>query len=166
MKKKYLVLITLLFNANCVYSTPIPSSPNSVCKSFTVAPGIEDFIYDDNSLILSSAQRRDKLPFEGNLYRFYTETNEIIKINRIQEPTDVFFNPHGISFATKKNGEQWLYVISHPHKKLASNINHSILIYKIEKNIATFIQKLENKEFLKSPNDVYALPDGTILCYK
>ena len=158
---KYIFFLFSIIILNCKNTLP---NTNTQCQKITIAPGIEDFEYNpkNNTFIIASTQRREKLPFESGVYLLYPETNKVVKFNIINNPSNLYFNPHGISLATQKNGNQLLYIISHPSKKNKATHNHQILVYQLQNHNLTFIEAIENKELLYSPNDIYAMSNGTL----
>ena len=141
---------------NC-FSHVDPKGPKN-CEKISGTPGPEDLAIDRETgiLYISSHERREKNK-TGYIYTLdlKKETKTPVKIETNYPEK---FAPHGIFFANI-SGVKKLYVISHP--RLIGGNEHTIEIFKIEKEKLIFEATLKN-ELLLSPNDLFVTQDGKI----
>jgi|JI8StandDraft_1071087.scaffolds.fasta_scaffold125741_2 arylesterase/paraoxonase len=157
----------LFMVVNC--SQPIQSikpSTNSTCQKISGTPGPEDIelvkVNQKSYIIVSSHERRIENT-NGKLFFInpdpLKESFNSVPLNVDRYPEN--FRPHGIS-TSKKNGKLRLYAISHPGLE---NKKHTIEIFELkdEANFTwTYIGELTHAN-LKSPNDLFALPDERLI---
>ena len=141
---------------NCFSHVDPKGSGN--CEKISGTPGPEDIAIDRESgiLYISSHERREK---NKTGYIFTLDLKKEAKIPvkmEINYPEK--FAPHGIFF-TNVAGTKKLYVISHP--KLIGGSEHTIEIFKIEKDKLIYESTLKNENLL-SPNDLFVTQDGKI----
>jgi arylesterase / paraoxonase len=144
------------FTTNC-FSHVDPIGSQS-CEKITGTPGPEDLAIDRETgiLYISSHERREKNK-TGFLYTLDVKKEAKIPL-KIETNYPEKFAPHGIFLATVL-GVKKLYVISHP--KLIGGSEHTIEIFKIEKDKLSFEATLKN-DLLLSPNDLFVTQDGKI----
>ena len=126
-------------------------------------PGPEDMVLDSLSgqprLLVSSADRRGHSQ-EGRIFSVDFTTFTAVSLPRLDEPEGLSFNPHGISLVRSGTGRTLLYVINHRSDR-EDQSRHSILVYEVLPNHLVFTEELTSP-LLVSPNDLCALPDGSI----
>ncbi len=145
--------------AACTKEPPPPVELN--CTQVPLGPGPEDMELDLSGrprLIFSSHDRRD-FDKEGDLYSLDLKTGGKSVITRRDEPENFAFRPHGISLVKSVSGESVLYVVIHETR--ITGKGHGIAVYKLTGNLAIFRDYLQDP-LLDSPNDLVALPDGTM----
>jgi hypothetical protein len=134
------------------------------CRLISGVIGPEDFEYlpEANGLVVSSLDRRAPEETPGGLYWIdLTKPPE----EQVAEPilTDYpgHFKPHGLTFQPTEEGGR-LFVISHPE---TGEWPHTIEIFSLTSSDGTraweHVQTLTG-ELLISPNDLVALPDGSL----
>ncbi len=140
------------------------------CRTVQGVPGPEDFVLDDVTyggrrprLIVSSQERRRTDPNgeflePGTIYAVPLSRNGEFEtpeaftfVNRDDYP----FHPHGFDLVESTEG-LLLYVINH-----ALQQSHSIEVYGVRRDELVFLRRLRST-LLVSPNDLLALPDGTL----
>jgi arylesterase / paraoxonase len=158
-------LAALLSACNLRDPLPIPSEESFGCRRVQVANGPEDFSLDTwhgpPRLLVSSHDRRHP-ETSGGIYFLEIDTEKTGEIPRIGEPSDIkAFKPHGVDI--RNTGDQTLfYVIVHdPYGRMERSEN-AVMIYSVEKDSLRFLQMLEDKRCLWSPNDLSVLPSGEI----
>jgi arylesterase / paraoxonase len=141
---------------NC-FSHVDPKGPKN-CEKISGTPGPEDLAIDRETgiLYISSHERREKNK-TGYIYTLDLKKEAKAPV-KIETNYPEKFAPHGIFFANVA-GTKKLYVISHP--KLIGGNEHTIEIFKIEKEKLIFEATLKN-ELLLSPNDLFVTQDGKI----
>jgi len=160
INSSFILLLSLFllgyFSINC-FSHVDPKGPRN-CEKISGTPGPEDLAIDRESgiLYISSHERREKNK-TGFLYTLDLKKDSKIPL-KIETNYPYKFAPHGIFFANV-SGVKKLYVISHP--KLIGGSEHTIEIFKIEKDKLSFEATLKN-ELLLSPNDLFVTQDGKI----
>lgn len=130
-------------------------------REITTKAGPEDIVLDTVStnyprLIISCDNRRTTEK-SGFIQAMDLKTEEVIVLERINEPASLVFHPHGIDVVKLSDGTSKLYVVNHNE---AAN-EQSILIYKIAQNQLVFEKQLIDKQ-LVSPNDVAGDASGKI----
>ena len=145
-----------LFTINC-FSHVDQKGPTN-CEKISGTPGPEDIAIDRDTgiLYISSHERREKNKI-GFLYTLDLKKDAKIPI-KIETNYPEKFAPHGI-FLTTVTGVKKLYVISHP--KLIGGAEHTIEIFKIEKDKLIHEATLKN-DLLLSPNDLFVTQNGKI----
>ncbi len=153
-----ILVISLMFLFGCAKNikTEIPIEG---CIKITGMPGAEDFAYIEarNILVVSSCDRRSPEGVDGKLFWIdlsLSPEREVANLIDIIYPEG--FKPHGVSFVPSGRGGT-LYVVSHPG---IEGKMHTIEVFSLNggwKHVETLTSDL-----LTSPNDLVALPDGTI----
>ncbi|MBN1574631.1 MAG: SMP-30/gluconolactonase/LRE family protein [Deltaproteobacteria bacterium] len=137
--------------------------PIDNCIRITGMPGPEDFAYiaSENILVVSSDDRRNHEK-DGKL--FWIDL-ALPPEEQVGNPIDIeypdSFKPHGVSYITTDTGGR-LFVISHPNP--AEGL-HTVEVFDMTgsgnnrewKHVETL-----KSELYTSPNDLVALPDGTL----
>ena len=136
----------------------------NIGKKLFVAPGTEDVALDSFTgtprLIVSCAARRTTETYSAGFWALDPESGIADSLERLGEPSDWKPHFHGIDIVKGLDGKTRLYAISHGVNE--TDRRNRILIYELGRNVVTLIDSIVNPEILKSPNDVCALPDGTI----
>jgi len=123
--------------------------------------GPEDILIDSLSsnskrLLISCASRREKdNPQTNGIYAMNLSTNAITKLERVNEPANLLFRPHGFDMA-KIGGAIYLFVINHEDNKG----RQSILKYKVQENQLLFDSLIMHSKII-SPNDIFVNNDGS-----
>jgi hypothetical protein len=130
-------------------------------REITTKAGPEDIVLDTVStnyprLIISCDNRRTTEK-SGFIQAMDLKTEEVIVLERTNEPESLMFHPHGIDVVKLTDGTSKLYVVN--HNETANE--QSILIYKITQNQLVFEKQLIDKQ-LVSPNDVAGDASGKI----
>jgi hypothetical protein len=130
-------------------------------REISTKAGPEDIVLDTVStnfprLIISCDNRRTTEK-SGFIQAMDFRTEEIIVLERTNEPASLVFHPHGIDVVKLTDGTSKLYVVNHNEEAK----EQSILIYKIEQNQLVFEKQLIDKQ-LVSPNDVAGDASGKI----
>ncbi len=133
------------------------------CQSYQTFPnhclkiegvlGPEDFVFleNENLFLISSYNRRNSETL-GEIYSYHLKTRELKIIDRINEPKDLAFYPHGIDFY-----QDQLFVILHG-KELDTKW-HAVAIYQWNGKDLIFKKIIQNHLFL-SPNDIAVYSDS------
>lgn len=131
--------------AGCV---TVGSSRGTV-QSVGGMPGPEDLEWHAPSgrLLVSSSDRRAETA-PGQIYA--VQDGVATALERSGEPEGLDFHPHGLSLVGDR-----LYVISHSRAG-----EHSVLVYRVGEGLSLEARLTDPR--LTSPNDLVALPDGTI----
>ena len=114
-------------------------------------------------LLVSSADRRGR-GVPGEIYAVDTVTLEKFALPRAGGPGGSSFSPHGLSLVTLPDGTRLLYVINHyPESDIERYgvLPHSVLVYQVYNRSLSFLEEITDP-LLVSPNDLSALPDGTV----
>jgi len=128
----------------------------TVVDRIPLKPGPEDMVLDtlhgDPALIISCCGRREAdKPFgEMVLYNLQTGKQELME--RLNEPEDILFRPHGIYL----DGDL-LYVISHEKEP----DYHPVLVYRVDGKQLDFVELIFTGH-QHSPNALVTGPDGEI----
>jgi len=128
----------------------------TVVDRIELKPGPEDMVLDnlhgDPSLIISCCGRREAdIPF-GEMVHLNLLTGKQFIMERLNEPEDILFRPHGIYL----DGDL-LYVISHEKEP----DYHPVLIYRLRENQLDFVELVSTAN-QHSPNALVTGPDGEI----
>lgn len=126
-------------------------------------PGPEDLVLDTLSgtprLLVSSADRREG-GREGQIFTVELSGYAAKALPRNGGPAGPSFNPHGISIVKDNDGTSLLYVVNHRSDGKGKK-EHSIVVYEMFQDRLAFIKELTSP-LLVSPNDLCALPDGSM----
>jgi sugar lactone lactonase YvrE len=134
------------------------------CRFISGVIGPEDFEYlpEVNGLVVSSLDRRASENTTGDLYWI-----DLAKPPEEQVAEPILTNypghfiPHGLTFQPTEDGGR-LFVISHPE---TGELRHTIEVFSLTFSNEAYdwehIQTLTD-ELLISPNDLVALPDGSL----
>lgn len=130
MKNNLLLLLLILFSLN---------SKGQNYTKIKVGAGPEDFVIDtfdlNERLIISCDERRDKdSTVFGDMYEYNFKNGKVSKLNRLNEPQNLIFNPHGIHLV-RDNDSSYLFVVNH------FNGNTEVLRYLVEKENLYFKEK-------------------------
>ena len=145
----------------------VPPSTGEPAVRIEGIPGPEDMVLDrydgGTRLLVSSADRRGReLP--GEIYAVDTITLEKFALPRAGGPGGLSFSPHGLSLVVLPDRTKLLYVVNHyPEQDVERYriLPHSILVYQVYNRSLSFLEEISDP-LLVSPNDVAALPDGTV----
>lgn len=158
-----LLAAILLLIVSC--RTTLPEAPLTKTSKITVAPGTEDLVLDESQdtprLIVSCAQRRNDLPEQGGFFTVNLETGKVSALEMIGLPEGLRLAPHGIDLAYNDKGVAMLYVVNHQRVRDSKKHDNSILVFQVQKEHLRYVDQYKAPE-LVSPNDVAALPDGSI----
>jgi|GEM_PF-5124551 len=134
--------------------------------------GPEDFVQDTGGayprLLVSCTRRRPKREGEpgsyGGIWEVRLDNHAVRELPVVHDKPEEFFQPHGIDLVTV-DGQRKLYVISHtlvPVKGKDPRSVQQVRIYRVEQDrLEQEGASLESDEYLRSPNDIAALPDGS-----
>lgn len=123
------------------------------CSKIEGIVGPEDFVFlEKENIFLISSHNRRNFKTLGEIFSFNIKTRELKIVNRIDEPKDLSFRPHGIDFYNNQ-----LYVIL--HGKEQNSKWHAVAIYKWNGQELIFLRLIENDLFL-SPNDISVYSDN------
>jgi len=153
-----LFTILLVLLSSCA---TLPKDNQSTAQIVSVGPGPEDMVVDTISekprLLISCNSRRDGEAEYGEIYVYYPSDGTHKLLQRVNDPSDFLFNPHGIDLVMVKD-TLILLVVNHEHAK---HIN-SILRYQVTKDKMYFLGKIVNP-LISSPNAVTGFENGTFL---
>jgi arylesterase/paraoxonase len=167
-----LVVVVIVVGAYAVITLSSAMSKENItqtvelegCRLISGVTGPEDFEYlpEVNGLVVSSLDRRASEETAGQLY-WVDLANP--PEEQVAEPilTDYpgHFKPHGLTFQPTEDGGR-LFVISHPE---TGEWPHTIEVFSLTSSNGTHewehIQTLTD-DALVSPNDLVALPDGSL----
>lgn len=125
-------------------------------RKIQVGLGPEDFVLDTindkQRLLISCDPRRDDKSYlkTGDIWSYNLNTDSAYPFKRINEPTDISFNPHGV-FLLNSINKQYLFVVNHfnQEKKRKS----SVIRYTVDQDILIYDT---NFNFRSTINSVYA----------
>lgn len=155
---KYLGLVLgLLLLVGC---SAVPPMTQQATQRIPTGPGPEDFVLDTLSggprLLVSSMERRTATDTSrGDIWYFDLETRQSGIFPRIEEPKDLMFQPHGICLQ-RVDGKLKLWVISHDPDPLKNYVH----LYQVTPDALVYLRTYTDPLF-RSPNDLYALEDGS-----
>jgi sugar lactone lactonase YvrE len=168
-----LVVIIVAVGAYVVFTLSSAMSKENItqtvelegCRTISGVIGPEDFEYllQEKGLVVSSLDRRAPEHSTGGLYWIdLTKLPEEQVTEPIVTNYPADFKPHGLSFQPTEEGGR-LFVISHPER---GEWPHMIEIFSLTSSADgthewKHIQTLTD-ELLISPNDLVALPDGSL----
>jgi sugar lactone lactonase YvrE len=146
--------------------------------AFGDMPGTEDFdvVRDADRgvrLLVSAYDRR--VEGEGGLWSVSVDPDGVRDVRRFDaDAGGCPLRPHGVSFARGADGTARLYVVQHglrddenagrctlPRGSDGRVLRHQVLVYRVERDALVFESRLADP-LLRSPNDLSALPDGTL----
>ncbi len=159
------IVFCLCFSA-CNIQKPLPDyDKKRNCYPVEIGDGPEDFVLDRwhkvPRLLISSHERREPARY-GDIYSFDLNTGHSEKMIRTGEPdTLASFKPHGMDIR-HEDGKTFLYVILHDPYNRSVREENGISIYQVLEQTLHFIEMLEDKTFLWSPNDISVLDSGEI----
>jgi hypothetical protein len=159
ISKIFLSFILILFGSCRVPKMQVQTE--YLQREITTKSGPEDIVLDTVStnyprLIISCDNRRTTEK-SGFIQAMDLKTEEVIVLERTNEPASLVFHPHGIDVVKLSEGTFKLYVVN--HNEVANE--QSILIYEIAQNQLVFEKQLTDKQ-LVSPNDVAGDTSGKI----
>ena len=149
---RLLLSAAILMGSGCVH---VGSTVGSLSRVEGL-PGPEDLVWDEagQRLLVSATDRRAEV-VPGEIAAVSAD-GVVRPLPRDGGPQGLDFTPHGISLVRGDDGRQRLYVISH-----GAGDDHRVLVYTVEADRLRLEQDLSDP-LLTSPNDLVALPDGTI----
>jgi hypothetical protein len=149
---KLLTLFSFVFALNISFCQPY------TMQKIEVGQGPEDFALDTfnqrERFIISCSSRRSSDPKFKEIVAMDIQSEKITILPRKNEPTDLYFSPHGIDLVMV-NGTLKLFVVNH-----AENDIDQILIYEVKDDFIEFESAIHTKDFI-SLNSVAALPNGS-----
>lgn len=150
------VLFASLSLAGFCSSAPQIVNRYSGCEKIAVGPGAEDFALLDNTIYVSSHERRE-WKGHGDIYTVNLKSRQVKKLARSGEPPAVFFSPHGIDLF--RNGKDvYLYVVNHGAEM--NDNDQSVLIYKVDGDKLDFVVQVRD-DLINSPNDLTVTETGS-----
>ncbi|MBN2237170.1 MAG: hypothetical protein JW729_06395 [Bacteroidales bacterium] len=156
--KSILYAFMALWLTSC---TSIPVSGPWKTKKIATGFGPEDIVLDTLSskvkprILISCDTRRSTDSVTNGIYWLDLATDSVFLFNRLAEPVDLVFHPHGFDFV-KMDSTLHLFVISHDDIK---NV-HTVIKYRVLEKDLIFEAEFHHKLFI-SPNDIFALTDGS-----
>lgn len=130
-----------------------------------VGPGPEDLVLDESTgsarLLVSCSQRRSDSSYYAEIMAVDLLTNDTLALPRTGEPKHLHFSPHGIDLVYNNKGIPYLYVVNHSKNEDKALNYSSVLVYQVKANELVFQKEIRHDDIV-SPNDVAALPDGSI----
>lgn len=147
----------------CVFGSPLASAEPLItadqCQSIETGPGPENLLLlkDRQQLLISSHDRR-RFSRTGEIYRYDLNSKTMQALPREGEPESFRFRPHGMD-AQKRNGNWWLYVISHDSEVFSDQ--HSIAVYELINDVLHF-RRLMTTPLMSAPNDLVLGENGDI----
>jgi len=161
-----LLLLSYFLLISCGIRQPLPKyEQNRNCYPIEVADGPEDFVLDkwhaQPRLLISSHERREPARY-GDIYFYNLKTGYTEKMKRIGDPDRIAsFKPHGMDIR-QFEGKTLLYVILHDLNNRSVRDENGIAIYQVMEKELKFLELLEDRRFLWSPNDISVLENGEI----
>ncbi|GIX40789.1 MAG: arylesterase [Leptospiraceae bacterium] len=146
---KSILLLSLIL---CSSYKPYPNS----CYKIEGIAGPEDFVWieKENLFLISSHNRRD-LESYGEIYSYNPNTNKLNILERINEPENLSFRPHGIDYR-----DPYLFVILHGNT--LETKWHAVAIYEYKKN-QLILKKLFQNPLIVSPNDLISISQNEFI---
>ena len=147
----------------CAFSSSLANAEPRItadqCQSIETGPGPENLLYlkDRQQLLISSHDRR-RFARTGEIYRYDLSSKTMQALPREGEPESFRFRPHGMD-AQKRNGNWWLYVISHDSEVFSDQ--HSIAVYELINDVLHF-RRLMTTPLMSAPNDLVLRDNGDI----
>lgn len=141
--KRFIISTFLLFV--CL----ILSAQELETEKIRIAAGPEDFLLDENRLIISCAERRKEKELTNGIYTLNLDDNSKSQFDIVLK-TPRKFHPHGISIL-KMTDKKYLFVINHITAK-----NAEIICFEIQANKLIEINSFQNKK-IKHPNSVVGI---------
>ena len=159
------ILVTLIFT--CALVNTSSGQARLLQKnvdSIHVGPGTEDVVLDTfagrERILVSCNQRRNGLPYFGEIVAYNIKTKQLDTLKRDGGPAKPEFNPHGIDIVMGTNGKALLFVVNHYHRDEKIPKENSIIVYEVDAKSLRFKGPYTDK-MLVSPNDVSGMPDGS-----
>ena len=158
LTRAFSFLLFIFCFSSCV---TLPKSFQTKDEVIFVGPGPEDMVVDtiteEPRLLVSCNSRRPGEKNYAEIFVYYPETGKNKLLKRINEPSNLLFNPHGIDLV-KVNDDLILLVVNHESEIHLS----SILRYKVLKDELIFLNKITDP-LIASPNAVAGFSNGTFL---
>ncbi|MEM1000810.1 MAG: hypothetical protein AAGN35_27400 [Bacteroidota bacterium] len=159
LKLKWLGLLAAFCGLNaCAGLPPVSKAPT---HRIAVAAGPEDMVLDTGTetprLLISCADRRAGRGGWGGILALDLATERVDTLERVGEPNDLAFFPHGIHLQWVNGGPK-LYVIQHTQEAEGEE-SHAILRYRVGPTSLIYEMTYESPHF-RSPNAVVARADG------
>lgn len=141
--KKTAITLSLIFVAFFLVAQ------NLETEKIVIGPGPEDFVLDDNNLIISCAERREEDESANGIYTLNLDDNSKNKFEIVFK-TERKFHPHGISIV-KHESKKYLFVVNHITPK-----NAEIICFEINENKLIEVNAIQDK-LIKHPNSVVGI---------
>lgn len=142
-----------IFMLSCILQEAISQS---VVDRIALRPGPEDMVLDtlhgEPALLISCCERREEDKSFGEIVQLNLMTEEQLNMERLNEPAEIQFRPHGIYL----DGDL-LYVISHEKEP----DDHPVLIYRVDGSQLHFVDLIRTP-VQHSPNALVSGPGGEI----
>ncbi len=136
--------------------------------------GPEDIVIDStikgrDRLIISCCHRKGTKSLSGSIMYYFLDGNceaavpfEFEVAEGKYDPSEI--RPHGID-VHERDGESFLYVVSHEKGVGKLKYVHRIIVFKIGETKLTYIKDYNTIEMplISGPNDVFVMDDGTIV---
>ena len=156
MKTSTLLVIAVFLTVACATA----AASDTVVYDGMLGP--EDMVldlYHGEPRLLVSSSDRSLGAAPGEIYALSTVTGDVAALPRKGEPEGLAFNPHGLDLVGNPADGVSLYVITH---WIENDIeHHAVLRYSVTDDHLHF-ERLYESDLLVSPNDLSALPDGTM----
>jgi hypothetical protein len=126
-------------------------------------PGPEDIALvpaAPSRLLISSLDRRQATS-TGDIYALDTIDHHLSKMQRVNEPANFLFRPHGLDTIHAKDGKDYLFVVAHGPGK-TDIAWHQIVQYEIAGNQLRYVRNFTGPALI-SPNDVAVDHSGNIV---
>jgi len=153
------LIVGIIFGLSSCIKMPVET--NQPSQQIQIGYGPEDLVIDTIStaprLLVSCNTRRDWEPQESEIYTMDIASRSVAKLNRIGEPKDLVFNPHGVDLVMERDS-LILLVVCHdtlPHKTY-------IVRYLVKKEQLVYLDKYTHPLFT-SPNAVAGFNDGSYI---
>lgn len=148
----------IVIGCGVLYARRARRTYGEVRMRIDVAPGPEDFVVDANGpagprLLISCRERRDPRA-QGEIVSVDLSGHRRRDIDLVGRGDRELF-PVGISLV-ERDGVSLLYVVNRPPKS-----EPSIEVFRVDAGTLRFDSELKD-DLLTTPNDVLALPDGTV----
>ena len=112
-------------------------------------------------LLVSCDQRRKDQPELGGIFAVDIESGQVTPMEVNGLPDTITLAPHGIDLVYNSKGVPVLYVVNHQTISNSKKKRNSILVFQVLKEHLRYMDNYTAPE-LVSPNDVAALPDGSV----
>ncbi len=159
MLRKYCLFLCCLFLLPVQTAQAEPLITADQCQRIDTGPGPENLVYlDDHHQILISSHDRRRFARTGEIYRYDLNQKTMSTLTRSGEPESLRLRPHGMD-AQKRNGNWWLYVISHDKEVFSDQ--HSIVVYELVDDVLHF-RRIMTSPLLSAPNDIVIHDNGDL----